>query len=90
MEYHTAERQKELLPLTAAWMELDRIMLCEISQGVKDKYHMIFSMRGTCSTKQTSKQHRTRDREIGNKLTVIRGEGEGEGEGDNRGKKGKG
>ena len=41
MEYYTAERKKELLPFVTAWMELEIIMLSEISQVVKDKYHMI-------------------------------------------------
>ena len=34
MEYYTAERKKELLPLATAWMELESIMLSEISQMV--------------------------------------------------------
>ena len=33
-----AERKKELLPFVTAWMELESIMLSEISQAVKDKY----------------------------------------------------
>ena len=41
MEYYTTERKKTLLPFATAWMELDSIMLSEISQAVKDKYHMI-------------------------------------------------
>ena len=41
IEYYTAERKKELLPFVTAWMELESIMLSEISQVVKDKYHMI-------------------------------------------------
>ena len=41
MEYYTAERKKELLPFTTAWMDLESIMLNEIIQAVKDKYHMI-------------------------------------------------
>ena len=41
MEYYAAERKKELLPFATAWMELESIMLSEISQAVKDKYHMI-------------------------------------------------
>ena len=45
MEYYTAERKKELLPF--AWMELESIMLSEISQVVKDKYHMISLLSGT-------------------------------------------
>ena len=44
MEYYTAERQKELLPFTTAWMELESIKLSEISQSVKDKYHIILSL----------------------------------------------
>ena len=41
MEYYTAERKKELLPFATACMELESIMLIEVSQEVKDKYHMI-------------------------------------------------
>ena len=46
MEYHAAERKKELLLCVAAWMELENIMLSEISQWVKDKYHLISLIRG--------------------------------------------
>ena len=41
MEYYAAERKKELLPFTIAWMELESIILSEISQAVEVKYHMI-------------------------------------------------
>ena len=40
-EYYAAERKKELLSFVTAWVELESIMLSEISQAVKDKYHMI-------------------------------------------------
>ena len=46
MEFYAAERKKELLPLAMAWMELESIMLSEISQAVKDKYHMISPLIG--------------------------------------------
>ena len=46
MEYYTTER-KELLPFVRAWMELESIMLSEISWAVKDKYHMISLLTGT-------------------------------------------
>ena len=46
MEYYTAER-KELLPFTTTWMEVESIMLSEISQVVKDKFHMISPISGT-------------------------------------------
>ena len=41
MEYSAAERKKEVLLFATAWMELESIMPSEISQAVKDKYHMI-------------------------------------------------
>ena len=46
MEYYAAER-KERLPFVTAWMDLESIMLSEISQEVKDKYHMISPISGT-------------------------------------------
>ena len=47
IEYYVAERKRELLPFTTAWMELESIMLSEISQVVKDKYYMISPISGT-------------------------------------------
>ena len=41
VEFYTAERKKELLPFATACMELESIMLTEISQAVRDKYHII-------------------------------------------------
>ena len=41
MEFYTAERKKELIPFTTARMDLESIMLSEISQAVSDKYHTI-------------------------------------------------
>ena len=37
MEFYAAERKKELIPFAMAWMELESIMLSEISQAVRDK-----------------------------------------------------
>ena len=47
MEFYTAERKKELMLFATAWMELESIMLSEISQAVRDKYHMISPLTGT-------------------------------------------
>ena len=47
MEYYPAERKKELLPFVTARMELENIMLREISQVVKDTDHMISPISGT-------------------------------------------
>ena len=47
MEFYAAERKKELIPFATAWMELESIMLSEISQVGRDKYHMISPLTGT-------------------------------------------
>ena len=47
MEYYAAERKKELPPFATAWMELESIMLSEISQMVTDKYHVTSPKSGT-------------------------------------------
>ena len=39
-EYYSAIKNK-ILPLAMMWMELEGIMLSEISQSEKDNYHMI-------------------------------------------------
>ena len=41
MEYYTAIKKKKILPFATIWMDLENIMLSEISQSEKDKYHMI-------------------------------------------------
>ena len=46
MEFYAAERKKELLLFTTAWMELESITLSDISQVIKDKYHMISPLTG--------------------------------------------
>ena len=46
MEYYAVERKKELLPFKPVWMELESIVRSEISQVVKEKYHMISPISG--------------------------------------------
>ena len=43
MEYCMAMRKNEIWPFVATWMELEGIMLSEISQAEKDRYHMFHS-----------------------------------------------
>ena len=47
MEFYIAERKKELIPLATAWMKLESIMLSEISQVMKDQYHISSPISGT-------------------------------------------
>ena len=41
MKYYAAIKRNEILPFVMMWMELEGIMLSEISQLEKDNYHMI-------------------------------------------------
>ena len=41
MEFYVAVKKKEMLPFATAWIDLEIIMLSEISQPEKDKYYMI-------------------------------------------------
>ena len=41
MEYWSGIKRKEVLPFATTWLDLEGIMLSEISQAEKDKYHMI-------------------------------------------------
>ena len=75
MEFYAAERKKELIPFATAWMELESIILSEISQAVRDKYHMISPLTGTQSTKEKKQTNITRDIELKNNLTIARGAG---------------
>ena len=41
MEYYSAIKKKGIMPFAATWMQLEIIILNEVSQKEKDKYHMI-------------------------------------------------
>ena len=40
-EYYSAIKKNEIMPSAATWMDLEIIILSEVSQKEKDKYHMI-------------------------------------------------
>ena len=41
LEYYSAIKENEIMPFAATWMALEIIILSEVSQKKKDKYHMI-------------------------------------------------
>ena len=47
MEYYLAMRKNEIMPFAATWMELEDIMLSEISQSEKDRCHMVSLICGS-------------------------------------------
>ena len=41
MDYYLGVKKNELLPFVRTWMDLEAVMLNEVSQTEKDKCHMI-------------------------------------------------
>ena len=41
MEYYSAIKKNDIMPFAATWMELETLILSEMRQKEKDKYHMI-------------------------------------------------
>ena len=46
MEYSSAIKNDKYPPFASTWMELEDIMLSEVSQSEKDKHHMVSLIRG--------------------------------------------
>ena len=46
MEYYSAIKKNEIMPFSATWIDLEIIILSEVSPKEKDKYHMISPIRG--------------------------------------------
>ena len=41
MEYYSAIKKNDIMPFAATWMDLQIIILREVSQTQKDRYHII-------------------------------------------------
>ena len=46
LEYYSAIKKNEILTFAATWMDLEGIMLSEISQKEKNKYRMLTHIYG--------------------------------------------
>jgi len=46
MEYYSAIKKNDIMPFAATWMELENLILSEMSQKDKGKYHMISLITG--------------------------------------------
>ena len=41
MEYYSAIKKNKTIPFAATWTDLEIVIVSEVSQTQKDKYHMI-------------------------------------------------
>ena len=46
MEFYSAVKKKKILPFATAWIEPENIILSELSQSEKEKYHIISDICG--------------------------------------------
>ena len=42
MEYYSAIKKNKIMPFAATWMELETLILSEVSQKEKDKYYITY------------------------------------------------
>ena len=49
IEYRTAEKNNDILKFAGKWMDLENIILSEVTQTQKDSYHM-YSLIGGFKT----------------------------------------
>ena len=46
MEYYSAIKKNEIMTFAATWMDLEIVILSEVSQTEKEKYHVILFICG--------------------------------------------
>ena len=45
-EYYSAIKKNEIMPFAVTWMDLEIVILCEVSHTEKDTYHKISLIEG--------------------------------------------
>ena len=65
MEYCSTIKKNETMPFAATWVKVEIMMLSEVSQTEKDKYHMILLLCGIQKKIQMNLQSRHRKQNYG-------------------------
>ena len=67
------------MSFAATWMELETLILSEVSQKEKDKYHMISLISGISHMAQMNLSTEKKIMDLENRCVVAKGEAEGMG-----------
>ena len=76
VEYYSAIKKNKIMPFAATWMDWEIVILSEVSQTQKDKYHMKSLICGILKKQGyqwTHLQNRSIVMDVENKLMVTRG-----------------
>ena len=79
MEYYSAIKVNKIMLFSATWMELETLILSEVSQKEKDTYHMISLISGIKYKAQMNLPTEKKIMDLEIRLVVAKGEGEGVG-----------
>ena len=44
IEYYSAIKKNEIIPFAATWMQLEILILSEVDQKERDKYHRVYHL----------------------------------------------
>ena len=71
MEYYPAIKKNNITPFAATWMELETLILSEVSQKEKDKYHMMSLVSGILYRAQRNLSKGKKTMDLENRLVVA-------------------
>ena len=76
---YSAIKKNTRMPFAATWMELETLILSEVIQKEKDKYHMISLISGISYKAQMNLSTEKKIMDMENRLVVAKGVGKGVG-----------
>ena len=79
MECYSAIKKNKIVPFAATWMELETLILSEVSQKEEDRYRMISLISGISYMAQMNLSTEKKIIDMESRLGVAKGEGEGVG-----------
>ena len=77
MEFYSAIKKNKIMSFAATWTELETLILSEVSQKEKDKYHMISHIWNLKYGTNESFHTKQKILDMENRLVIAKGEGVG-------------